>query len=126
MPLPIVPLPETTIDVGGQQVTIRSLSRGERLELAASAMKARDIEAFIVGRCTDTPDDVAKAWLASVQGSVADGLIRECMLWSGMIAPLRGELDMEDDGLSEDANAPEDPSSGSTEEPASDEPSLEP
>lgn len=127
MPLPLLPLPTTTVDVGGTQVTIRSLSRGERLALAELDLDARGIEAYIVGCCTDTPLDEAQRWLASVTSRVADGLIREAMEWSGMIAP-RTPADIPGPKTDEpeDADEPEDPSSGLTEEQGSDKPSSEP
>ena len=118
MPLPLIPLPTTTIEVGGQKVTIRSLSRGERLALADLDLDARGLEAYIVGRCTETPDEEAAAWLAAVAPDVADKLIADTMEWSGLVGPSTGS--------EEAAGEPEDPSSGSTEEQGSGEPSSEP
>lgn len=118
MPLPLIPLPTTTVDVGGKPVTIRSLSRGERLALAELELDARGLEAYIVGRCTDSTDEEAAAWLAAVAPDVADGLIAETMEWSGLIGPSVSS--------SEVAEAPTDPSSGLTEEQGSDKPSSEP
>ena len=119
MPLPLIPLPTTTVDVGGQQITIRSLSRGERLALAELELDARGVEAYIVGRSTDTDDATAAAWLASVTPGVADTLITATMEWSGLIAPRPA-------ASQEDADEPEDPSTGSTEEQDSGEPSSAP
>lgn len=122
MPLPLIPLPTTTVDVGGKPVTIRSLSRGERLALAQMDLDSRNIEAYIVGCATDTPPDDAKAWLASVTSAVADRLIADAMEWSGMIGP-RDQVSADNE---EAADEPEDPSSGLTEEQGSDKPSSEP
>lgn len=115
MPLPLLPLPTTTVDIAGTPITIRSLSRGERLALVDLELDSRGLEAHLVGLATDTPAEEAKAWLAGVQSEAADALIVAVMEWSGMIAPRE-----------EGADVPEDPSSGSTEEQGSGEPSSEP
>lgn len=119
MPLPLIPLPTTTVEVGGQQIPIRSLSRGERLALAELELDTRGVEAFIVARSTDVDDATALAWLASVTADVADSLISATMEWSGLIGPRAA-------ATQEAADEPEDPSSGSTEEQGSGEPSSAP
>lgn len=119
MPLPLIPLPTTTIDVGGQKVTIRSLSRGERLAIAGLEDDARVLEAYVVGLSVGVDPAEAREWLAGVLPDIADKLVLDVMEWSGLITPRPADAQ-------EDANEPEDPSQGSTEEQGSGEPSSEP
>lgn len=115
MPLPLIPLPTTTIDVGDQRVTMRSLSRGEVLRIAELPEDPREVEAFIVSCAFDVPTEEAKAWLSASHPDVVNRTLVALMEWSGMSAPTE-----------EGEAAPEDPSRGSTEEQGSGEPSSAP
>jgi hypothetical protein len=73
--LPVSPLPESDVDVGGSSVHIRSLSRDEVVTLARYADDTSEAEVFILSRACDIPEDEARAWRTQVTAPVANVLL---------------------------------------------------
>ena len=84
MPLPLTPMPTGSVTIAGTKVPIRSLSRGERLELATFAEDYRAAEVFVVSAGTDTPLEEAKAWLYRTSPEDAEALIAGITELSGL------------------------------------------
>ena len=91
MPLPLTPMPTGSVTIAGTAVPIRSLSRGERLELATFEDDYRGAEVFIVAAGTDTPLEDAKTWLYQTSPEDADALIAGITELSGLATA--GEAD---------------------------------
>lgn len=65
--LPIIPLPSTSVEVGGVEVEIRSLSRAE-VAHCASFKDSNDLdgaEIYVIACGTGLSEDVVRAWRES-------------------------------------------------------------
>jgi hypothetical protein len=77
--LPSIPLPEKEIEIGGQTITLRSLSRAEVLQLKKFEANPDEAENFILAKGTGITEEAAAKWRsevdASTAGKVVDGII---------------------------------------------------
>jgi hypothetical protein len=75
--LPTRPLPTDTVDVFGEAVTVRGLSRAEAIKVTTQydAKTADDAEAFIVAKGTSVTEAEAKEWLAATEQETAGRLV---------------------------------------------------
>lgn len=65
MPLPVAPIARGTVEVAGEAVAIRSLTRAEALamrDLSGEDDANRLGEIFLIAHGTDCPEDEAAAW----------------------------------------------------------------
>lgn len=84
MGLPVVPLDTGTVEVGGQQVHIRSLSRAEVTELAGFGDDAGGAEVFVISRATGESEADAAEWRKTVSAKTADVLLKAVRDLSGL------------------------------------------
>jgi len=77
--LPVVTLPASTIEIGGQLVDYHSLSRSQALRLGAFTGREDDAEDFLLACGTDRTVEEAHAWRDSVPmeegGQLVDAII---------------------------------------------------
>lgn len=93
MALPVVALPTETIEVNGESITIRGLSRGEVIQIGT--VGAKDMvegECLALAAALGAPIDDVRAWYATAPFPVVQ-------LLAGKIAELSG-LDNLGEGLS--------------------------
>lgn len=86
MTLPAVPLPTDKVDVAGEQVEVRGLSRLEvaRLGTGVYAGKNDDAEVFVLSRGANISEDEARAWLGAVHADVAGPVLDRICELSGL------------------------------------------
>ena len=78
MTLPAFVTQHATVDVDGEEIKIRSLSRGETAQLQNMVKKGADLadlEVFLIPAATDTPKDEAKSWYETAPNGVVPPLI---------------------------------------------------
>lgn len=85
MPLPVTPLPTSTVSMSGTDVEIRSLSRAQSLRMRAIREEGGDAEAYVLARSTGVSDTEAAEWLDAVTNDVALGVIRAIFELSGLV-----------------------------------------
>ena len=88
--LPVSPLATDTVEVAGQPVAIRSLSRAEAFRLRGFEGQAEEAEVYLVARGCDITDDDARAWLASVDLMTGSPLVDGILTLSGLLDPQAG------------------------------------
>lgn len=89
MPLPTVPLAVGTSEVGGEAVPIRSLTRGEALELRAMQGQPdadRRGEVFLISRATGVPEAEAAEWWSASDPIAVQRLVRDIGIVSRLIS----------------------------------------
>lgn len=84
MILPLSPLATGTVDIGGQTVEFRSLSRAEALKLNGYRGREDEAEVFIIASATGASEDEAQAWRESVDVATAGLLIDGILILSGL------------------------------------------
>lgn len=86
MTLPAVPLPRDKVDVHGEQVAVRGMSRLEvaRLATGVFAGKNDDAEIFVLSCGADIPEEEAREWLGSVHADVAGPVLDRICELSGL------------------------------------------
>ncbi len=84
MALPAVPLATGTVEVGGADVAIRSLSRDEVVNLAAFGSDAGSAEVFMLARACGISEDEARAWRTQVNAETAGILLGAIGRMSGL------------------------------------------
>ncbi len=84
MPLPINPLPTSSVEVGGTAVAIRSLSRSEALRMNAFLGREDEAEVFLLVCGTGCTDDEAKAFRDGNDTDTAGLLIDAIIVLSGL------------------------------------------
>ena len=84
MPLPIIPLPSSTVEVNGSPVTFRSLSRSEALKLRGMQGREDEAEVMIVAWACDTSEDDARLFLSSTTVEEAGKLSDAILIFSGL------------------------------------------
>jgi hypothetical protein len=74
------------VDVGGEKVEVRGLSRWEAIELRelASQKGLADAEVFAIARACGVSDEDANAWMNAVSPDVADVIMTAIMELSGL------------------------------------------
>jgi hypothetical protein len=90
MPLPSLPLPTDVVEVGGQTVEVRALSRIEGVVLHGPAFRGKpdDAEVYIVSKGTGSSTDDARAWLEETSGDDAGVVIDRILELSGLLVPV--------------------------------------
>lgn len=84
MTLPAVPLPRDKVDVGGEQVEVRALSRSEVSRLARFAGDNDAAETFVLACGTDLTEEEAQTWRDSVHTDTAGPVIDRICELSGL------------------------------------------
>jgi hypothetical protein len=89
--LPVVPLATGTVEVGGTDVVIRSLSRSAVVSLAQFGRDTTAAEVFIVSKGTGGTEDEARAWLDSTDAETAGILLKAIAALSGIASGEPGD-----------------------------------
>lgn len=89
MPLPINPLPTSSVDVAGTSVAIRSLSRSEALRMNAFLGREDEAEVFLLTCGTGCSEDEAKAFRDGNDTDTA-GLLIDAIIGLSGLARKRG------------------------------------
>lgn len=83
--LPSVPLPTDTIDINGQEVRFRSLSRAETLKLTTQFKDDPDsAEIFVLACGTGVSLDQAKQWRDETDPTTAGKLVDGIIILTGL------------------------------------------
>jgi hypothetical protein len=88
--LPLDPLATGSVDIAGNEVPIRSLSRPEGIRLQTFQGHEDDAEAYIVAASTGVTDDEARAWLAAVSIETGGRMVDAILQLSGLMDPRAG------------------------------------
>lgn len=83
--LPVSPLATGSVEVAGQPVAIRSLSRAETLTLRAFDGHTGEAEAYVVSCGTGEALDDARAWLDQVDSATAALVVEAVLDLSGLL-----------------------------------------
>jgi hypothetical protein len=95
MPLPVPPLPTDTVEIGGEKVAIRSLSRDAVLKLSGFTDDTAGAEVFLLVNGTGVSDEEARAWRTQVAPDVAGALLVAIASLSGIRSRAKdGESDL--------------------------------
>ena len=84
MPLPVVPLDTGSVEVGGAEVPIRSLSRDEVVSLAKFGEDTSSAEVFMLARACGITEDEAREWRTAVNAETAGTLLGAIGRMSGL------------------------------------------
>jgi hypothetical protein len=84
MTLPVKPLATDSVEIGGERVDFRSLSRSEALQLQAFRGREDEAEVFILARGSGVSEDEARAWREQVDTETAGVLIDGILFLSGL------------------------------------------
>ena len=85
MPLPISPLPTTSVSVNGAEVVITSLTRTQARRMRELAGSGEDADAYVVSCATGEPLEAATAWFDQVDNDSAVTLLRAILVLSGLV-----------------------------------------
>lgn len=87
-PLPIKPLPRASVEIEGQPVEVRGLSRSEALHLSTRFTQdtADEAEVYILTCGTGVSADEARAFLSQTDATTAGLLIDKIIELSGITA----------------------------------------
>jgi hypothetical protein len=84
MTLPVRQLARDTVQVNGQSVAIRSLSRKETIEMTRFKDDVDGGEIFIIARATDSSEDEVRIFRETTNGLEVDNLINAILKLSGL------------------------------------------
>ena len=84
MALPAVPLATATVEVGGADVDIRSLSRDEVTSLSKYGDDTASAETFMLSRACSITEDEAREWRKTVSAPTAGDLLAAIARISGL------------------------------------------
>ena len=84
MALPNVPLPTDTVDINGESVPIKSLSRDAVLRLSNMGDDAGGAEIMMLSLGTGVTEAEAKAWRETTDAPTADKLLQAIARLSGI------------------------------------------
>lgn len=84
MPLPINPLPTDSVEIAGQRVEIRSLSRAQALRLREFVGREDEAEVFLLVCGTGCTEDEARAFREGNDATTAGVLVDAIIAVSGM------------------------------------------
>jgi hypothetical protein len=87
MALPVVQLPNDSLEIGGERVEYRSLSRSEALKVHSYVGNEDEAENFILSCGVGCTVDEARAWRASTDLKTAGLLVDSILVLSGMTKP---------------------------------------
>lgn len=95
MGLPSIACPTEEVDVGGQTITVRGLTRGETLEMQRTLAGGADLdviglEVYLIAHGTDTPLEEARAWHAAAPSAVVEPLTSAISRLSGLLEDADG------------------------------------
>lgn len=88
--LPAIPLPSGEVEIGGQRVTFRALSRARTVELSrfrdadGETVHAVEAERFIVAHALGVSEEEAGAWLEEIPAPEAQVLMEAIAELSGI------------------------------------------
>jgi len=82
--LPVVPLATGSVEVGGADVPIRSLSRSEVVGLTKYGDDTTSAEVFMVAKSCGLSEDEARAWLDATDAATAGELLKAIARISGI------------------------------------------
>lgn len=73
MALPVIPLPTAEVEVDGQMVAVRGLSRAAAIRLSTQFTEATadDAEVFVLAQGTGVTEEEARQWLGSTDVETA-------------------------------------------------------
>lgn len=84
MGLPVIPEASAEVEVGGQTVTVRALTRGQVIALGGLEDDVPEAEARMLAYATGTSIKEAKAWYASAPHWAVQPLIEKIAELSGV------------------------------------------
>lgn len=84
MGLPVVPLPRDTVEVAGERVEVRGLSRSEVTRFAGLASDYDAAETFLLACGCDVTTEEANLWRDSVPASAVDPVVARIGQLSGL------------------------------------------
>ena len=84
MGLPTVPLARSSIEIGGEAVEFRSLSRSEVIELGEMTGDAGTAEVYVLARACGITEAEAQAWRDEVDATTAGDLLAAIREVSGL------------------------------------------
>lgn len=84
MGLPSIPLPKDIVEVGGDKVEVRGLSRAEVIKLQTFNGDMDAVENFVLSCGTGVSEDEAKEWRGAVPADEAGNLIDRIVELSGL------------------------------------------
>lgn len=93
MGLPHVPLPTETIEVAGEKLELRALSRAEVLRFQSLGSDYDKAETFFVAQGTGFSEEEVKAWREQTPARVVDELVEAIARLTGL-----GDDTFQDDG----------------------------
>lgn len=82
MPLPTISLPRDTVDIDGQQIQLRGLSRGEVLSVKTETPAEMEVQLLAFG--LDMNSEEVKAWYDATPSSAVQKLVEKVMALSGL------------------------------------------
>lgn len=84
--LPSVPLPEDHIEINGQTVTFRSLSRAEAMRVSTQFRDNPDgAETFIIACGVGVTEEEAAKWRAEIDPITAGKLVDAIIILTGLV-----------------------------------------
>lgn len=86
MSLPKVVAKTSTVDVDGQPVPVRGLTRGENAHVSRliEEKKLEAAEVFILAKGTDLPEHEAKEWYDTTNSGVVDSVLKAIQKLTGI------------------------------------------
>lgn len=91
MPLPVKPLPESSVEVNGERVDFRSLSRAEAMKLQDYRGREDEAEIMVVSWATSISADEVAAFRESTPAKVFGVLTDAILVFSGLAS--QAEID---------------------------------
>lgn len=89
--LPSVPLPSDTVEVAGQAIEIKSLSRSDALKLTTQFReRADDAEIFVLARGVGVTEEQAKEWRDETDPITAGKVIDAILILTGIVDSSKG------------------------------------
>lgn len=84
MSLPELALPSSTVDIGGVQVAIRSLTRSEAYRVKELVADEDVAETYVIACGTDSTEAEAKAWRSATAFDAVTPLVNAILALSGL------------------------------------------
>lgn len=84
MSLPRVELPREKVSVGGEEIEVRGLTRGEAIRVRNNSADMDRMEIIILACGTDLPEDEIAAWRDSTPAGVVEPIVDVIVRLSGL------------------------------------------
>lgn len=84
MALPRVPLPTTKLEIGGELLEVRGLSRSEAISVGEMANKPNEAEIWVVAKGCDVDISEAREWREVMPSAVIDQVVNKILELSGL------------------------------------------